>query len=222
MNHLWRVANLTASRPGGKLQAEVRGYGYGLRISADCRFEHVSGHGGGLPGFGSYMAWLPEHGVGLFAMANLTYAGPAQPINEAWDALLKTGGLQKRELPVAPVLTQMRDRIFKLWKSWDDGEAKEVAAMNLLLDIPAAQRKERIERLKSEVGECSAAGPVTPENWLRGQFEMKCDKGSVIAVFSLAPTQPPGIQFLSFQRGEGTALLSAPTSPRSGVACREE
>ena len=223
MNHLWRVANLTASRAGGKLQAEVRGYGYGLRISADCRFEHVSGHGGGLPGFGSYMAWLPEHGVGLFAMANLTYAGPGQPINEAFDVLLKSGGLQKRELPVAPVLTRMRDRIFKLWKSWDNGEAKQIAAMNLLLDIPAAQRKEQIERLKSEVGECSAAGPVTPENWLRGQFEMKCDKGSVIAVFSLAPTQPPGVQFLSFQRGAATAaLLSAPTSPRSGVACREE
>ena len=52
----------------------MRGYGYGLRISADCRFDHVVGHGGGLPGFGSYMAWLPEHGVGMFAMANLTYA----------------------------------------------------------------------------------------------------------------------------------------------------
>ena len=53
MNHLWRPAGLTANRRGGKLQAEVRGYGYGLRISADCRFEHVVGHGGRTPGFGS-------------------------------------------------------------------------------------------------------------------------------------------------------------------------
>ena len=89
MNDLWRTSNLTVSRPNGKLQAEGRGYGYGLRISTDCRFEHVVGHGGGLPGFGSYMAWLPDYGVGIFAMANLTYVGPAQPINEAWDALLK-------------------------------------------------------------------------------------------------------------------------------------
>jgi CubicO group peptidase (beta-lactamase class C family) len=227
MNHLWRVSNLTASRADGKLQSEVRGYGYGLRISADCRFEHVSGHGGGLPGFGSYMAWLPEHGVGMFAMANLTYAGPAQPINEAWDALLKTGGLQKREIPAAPILTQMRDRIFQLWKSWDDAEAKKIAAMNLLLDIPGVQRKERIEHLKSEVGACSTAGSVIPENWLRGQFEINCEKGTVIAVFSLAPTQPPGVQFLSFQKAAsfekaaGPARVSAPTSPRSEVSCRE-
>ena len=33
------------------------------------RFEHIVAHGGGLPGFGSYMAWLPEYGVGIFAMA---------------------------------------------------------------------------------------------------------------------------------------------------------
>ena len=56
-------------------------------------------HGGGLPGFGSYMAWLPDYGVGMFAMATLTYSGPSEPISQAWDAMLKTGGLRKRELP---------------------------------------------------------------------------------------------------------------------------
>ena len=139
MNHLWNPANLT----GGKLPTEVRGYGYGLRISADCRFYHIVGHGGGLPGFGSYMAWLPDYGVGMFAMANLTYVGPAQPINQAWDVLLQTGGLQKRELPPSPMLTQARDRIFDLWKSWNVEDLKKIAAINLLLDMPAAQRELR-------------------------------------------------------------------------------
>ena len=46
MHGLLRFSDLVASRPNGKLQAEVRGYGYGLRISADCRFDHVVGHGG--------------------------------------------------------------------------------------------------------------------------------------------------------------------------------
>jgi hypothetical protein len=222
MNHLWRISNLSAGRQDGALQAQARGYGYGLGVSADCRFEHVAGHGGGLPGFGSYMAWLPQHGAGMFAMANLTYVGPAQAINESWDVLLKTGGLRERELPAAPVLTETRDRIVKLWRSWDTAQARQIAAVNLFLDVPEQQRKDQIERLKAEVGECSGIGPVTPENWLRGYFRMSCQKGDVTVLFTLAPTRPPGVQHLSFQRSSGVeGRLSAPTSPRSGVSCRE-
>ena len=77
-------------------------------------------HGGGLPGFGSYMQWLPEYGVGMFAMATLTYSGPSQPISAAWDVMLKTGGLKKRELPPTARQTEMRDHVFNLWKRWDD------------------------------------------------------------------------------------------------------
>jgi CubicO group peptidase (beta-lactamase class C family) len=223
MNNLWRPSNLTARNRDNTLQAEITGYGYGLRISADCRFEHIVGHGGGLPGYGSYMSWLPQHGVGIFAMANLTYAGPARPINEAWDVLLKTGGLVKRELPVPPVLTQTRDRIVALWKHWNTPEAKAMAAMNLFLDVPEQQRRDQIEKLKSEVGECSAPGPVIPENWLRGQFTMPCERANVGVFFSLAPTQPPGVQFLNFQRvSDPASRLSAPTGAPSGVSCTEK
>ncbi len=222
MNHLWRTSNLAASVPAGKLQADVSGYGYGLRISADCRFDHIVGHGGGLPGYGSYMAWLPNHGVGIFAMTNLTYAGPARPISEAWDALLATGGLRRRELPAAPILTQTRNSIVKLWKSWDSTEIKKIAAMNLLLDIPDQQRQQEIRQLKSEVGECSSISPVIPENWLRGQFNMTCEKGTVGVFFTLAPAQPPGVQALSFQRIEDPATrLSAPTGAPPGITCSE-
>ena len=35
------------------------------------------------------MAWLPEYGVGMFAMATLTYSGPSEPISPAWDAMLE-------------------------------------------------------------------------------------------------------------------------------------
>jgi CubicO group peptidase (beta-lactamase class C family) len=222
MNQVWRVSNFAVSRPGGVLKGELRGYGYGLRVAADCRFDHVVSHSGGLPGFGSHMAWLPEYGVGMFAMANLTYAGPAQPVSESWDVLLKTGGLRKRELPASPLLTQMRDRIARLWTSWNDKDAKEIAAMNLFLDEPVQQRRDHIERLKAEVGNCSAVGQVVPENWLRGQFNMACTNGDVGVFFSLAPTQPPRVQHLSFQRiAKTTSRLSAPTSSPTGVSCPE-
>jgi CubicO group peptidase (beta-lactamase class C family) len=222
MSHMWTPANLTVTRPGGKLQASESGYGYGLRISTDCRFEKIVGHGGGLLGFGSYMMWLPDYGVGMFAMASLTYSGPSEPISRALDVMLKTGALRARELPASPILSQMREHLFSLWKSWDDGEAKKIAAMNFFLDAPGAQRRAEIEKLKSDVGECSVAGPVIPENWLRGQFNLTCAKGAVGVFFTLAPTQPPAVQHLSFRKIDPEiARLSAPTGAPAGVVCRE-
>ncbi len=227
MSHLWTPSNLTVRRgPSGVIQASETGYGYGLRITTDCRFERIAGHGGGLPGFGSYMAWLPDYGVGMFAMASLTYSGPSEPISQALDVLLKTGGLQKRELPAAPILTQTRDHIVNLWKAWDDAGAKQMAAMNLFLDAPVAQRRAQMDALKSEVGECPTVGPVIAENWLRGQFNMTCAKGSVAVFFTLAPTQPPLVQHLEFRKIDssidaGKVRMGAPTGPPSGVSCVE-
>jgi CubicO group peptidase (beta-lactamase class C family) len=222
MSHLWTPSNLTVKRIDGRLQAVETGYGYGLRITTDCRFEHIVSHGGGLPGFGSYMAWLPDYGVGIFAMATLTYAGPSEPINRAWDALLETGGLQRRQLPASPTLVQLREPIFSLWQHWDDGEAGKIAAVNLLRDVPGGQRRAEIQALKDTVGECTAAGPVIAENWLRGQFNLTCERGTVGAFYTLAPTQPPAVQHLSFHRLQSaTQRIAAPTGAPAGVLCSD-
>ena len=222
MNHLWRPGNLTVRRVDGAIQATASGYGYGLRISSDCRFEQISAHGGGLPGFGSYMLWLPDYGVGLFAMANLTYAGPAKPINQALDVFLKTGGMQKRELPASPVLTQTRDRIAKLWNAWDDSEAKQIAAVNLFLDFPISQRRQDIRTLQDQVGQCGTSSPVIAENWLRGQFNMTCERGTVGVFFTMAPTQPPAVQHLTFRKLSAEDVpMVAPTGVPAGTSCLE-
>jgi CubicO group peptidase (beta-lactamase class C family) len=220
MAHRWTPSNLTAKGVNGALSASETGYGYGLRVTSDCRFEKIVAHGGGLPGFGSYMAWLPDYGVGMFAMATLTYSGPSEPMNAAWNAMLETGGLRKRELPPTPLQSRMRDHIFNLWRRWDDAEAKQIAAMNLFLDIPEEQRQEEVEELKDEVGECASAGPVMPENWLRGQFNLKCDKGTVGVFFTLSPTRPPVVQHLAFRKlASEDERMGAPTGAPAGVAC---
>jgi CubicO group peptidase (beta-lactamase class C family) len=220
MSHLWTPSNLTARRIDGQLQVTDTGYGYGLRIATDCRFELIVYHSGGLPGFGSTMAWLPDYGVGIFAMATLTYSGPSEATSSAWDALLQTGGLQRREVPASPILVQMREHVINLWNHWDDAEAKQVGAMNLLRDAPSAQRQAEIQTLKDEVGECASAGPVIAENWLRGQVNLTCANGTVGAFFTMAPTTPPAIQHLAYRKiASETVRLGAPTGPPAGVSC---
>ena len=100
-------------------------------MGTGCGFRPIAGSSmwwdmaAALPGFGSYMAWLPEYGVGMFAMANLTYVGPAQPINEGWDAFLTTGGLKKRELPALPSDADSGSHREAV-EAWDSGEAKKL------------------------------------------------------------------------------------------------
>ena len=156
----------------------------------------------------------------MFAMATLTYSGPSAPISASWDVLTKTGGLRKRELPPTPRQSEIRDGVFDLWKHWDEGDAKRIAAMNFLLDKPSAQREAEIRALKQQVGECTAAGPMRPENWLRGQFNIQCANGTVGAFFTLAPTQPPAMQHLEFRRlSSPNEIMGAPTGAPAGVSC---
>ena len=168
------------------------------------------------------MAWLPDYGVGMFAMATLTYSGPAEPISSGWDVMLTSGGLRKRELPPTALQSQMRDRILNLWKGWDDAQARQIASMNFFLDAPAEQRQAEIRKLQDEVGECAIAGPVTPENWLRGQFNLQCAKGTVGVFFTLSPTQPPAVQHLAFQKLPSESVrMAAPTGAPAGVTCSQ-
>jgi CubicO group peptidase (beta-lactamase class C family) len=222
MSQRWTPSNLTARRVDGKLQVINAGYGFGLGVRSDCRFERIIAHSGGLPGFGSTMAWLPDYGVGIFAMATLTYSGPSEATNSAWDTLLQTGGLERRELPPSPVLLQMREQVVSLWNHWDEDKAKQVSAMNLLMDAPSAQRRAEIKTLQEQVGECMSAGPVIAENWLRGQVNFNCAHGTVGAFFTLSPTEPPKIQHLSYRNIPSDAVrLGAPTGPPAGISCTE-
>lgn len=203
MQRMWRFADLLVRRtePEDAINSRANGYGYGLGVSRDCRFDHVVGHGGGLPGFGSYMIWLPDYGVGLFAMTNLTYAGPANLLNEMLDALSGTGALAPRQVAPSSDLTRTQQALFALWNNWSQPDADRIAADNLFLDRAASERAAEIASLKRAVGECRLSGPVRAENWLRGEFDLACERSSTVRMtFTLAPTAPsPTVQDWSLQ-----------------------
>lgn len=190
----WRASTFSVDG----VRSITGGYGYGLGALRDCRFSHVVSHGGGLPGFGSYMLWLPDYGIGFFGMTNLTYTGPAGPIFDALQALYRTGALKPRELPPAPALLSARDALTALYAKWDAAAAEALAADNLFLDQSAEVRRKELEKLREVHGACRVTDRFDVENWLRGQFRLECERGSLVVGFTLAPTQPPKIQMLYF------------------------
>jgi CubicO group peptidase (beta-lactamase class C family) len=190
MQHPWR--------PSGFRPDRASAYGYGLGVSQTCHFNRLVSHGGGLPGFGSNMTWLPDYGLGIFLMTNLTYTGGGAAVEQAIEAFRKTGALQPRELPPGPNLLSTRDAIIRMWNGRNQQELEALAADNLFQDSPAAQRIRQIAGLQDQLGACRSVDPLQPENFLRGRFRMRCEGGTVNVFFTLAPTMPPKVQRLDF------------------------
>src|SRR5215204_4172817 len=199
MQQAWRPSPASAFRPtvDAPLQMNVSAYSYGLGVSQDCRFNHVVGHGGGLPGYGSLMRWLPEHGVGLIAMGNVTYAGFGGLFNDALTELYRTGALQPRVIRPAPSLLSAQRDVSQLIIKWDDALANRIAADNLFLDVAADVRQSRWKAFAEQQGTCRPATSIKPENALRGEWRMMCDRGWLDVFITLAPTMPPKVQLIN-------------------------
>ncbi|HEX6322126.1 MAG TPA: serine hydrolase domain-containing protein [Vicinamibacterales bacterium] len=198
MQQIWRgrPAIVTRASSGGA-NLNAGGYGYGLRVTQSCQFDHIVAHSGGLPGYGSLMQWLPEYGVGFIAFGNVTYTGWAGVAANAFELLTATGGLQRRMPQPSPALVEMRDAVSRLIVNWDDKAADDMAAMNLFLDRSRDRRRKEIEDLRANVGQCAVPSSFdTVENWLRGQWTMKCERGDLRVSITLAPTVPPRVQHL--------------------------
>ena len=198
MQQAWRAEGAIAFRAAvdAPLQLNVDSYGYGLGVAQECRFGYVVGHGGGLPGYGSLMRWLPEHGVGIVAMGNVTYAGWGGMFNDALAALHRTGALQPRVVQPSPALLAAQRDVTQLVGKWDDALARRLAADNLFMDIPAERRAARFRELAEKHGTCRAAETISAENALRGTWRVPCERGWLNVSVTLAPTTTPLVQSL--------------------------
>ena len=127
MQQPWRPAGMRVvlDKSTSATHLTSSGYGYGLRVTQTCQFRTMVAHGGGLPGYGSLMQWLPDYGVGIIAFGNVTYTGWSGVVGEAIDRLDRTGGLQPREIRPSPALVSARDAVSKLVVGWDDELANQ-------------------------------------------------------------------------------------------------
>jgi len=215
MQHLWSPAPaaVTRDRATGAVQLTSGGYGYGLRVAQNCSFRTIVSHTGGLPGFGSVMTWLPDYGVGIVAFGNLTYTGWGGVETNALETLVAKADLRPRQPAASPALVDARDKVSRLVANWDDRLADSIAAENLFLDQTKERRRAEIEGLRATVGACvPGSGFDTVENALRGSWTLSCDKGKLEVAITLAPTNPPKVQFLSVRPAPTTAARTGTCS----------
>ncbi len=217
MQQVVRYNGATASggAEGGTITLSAGGYGYGLGVRQSCLFPTAVSHSGGLPGFGSYMRWLPDYGVGIIALGNVTYTPWGGVTEQAFELLARTGALEPRMTQPAPVLTARQQQVARLVTGWDDALADSLAAMNLYLDRSKDRRRSEIERLQTAAGgDCRMEGTMVAENALRGRWRMRCRDGDLRVAITLAPTEPALVQSLT------VTPMARDDSLRPAPACR--
>jgi CubicO group peptidase (beta-lactamase class C family) len=196
LNFPWR-----AQRPGTSTPActQATTYGMGLRVSQDCVAGLTLAHGGGYPGYGSFMLLLPEHDVGIFLFANRTYAGPS---GLAWDiamALEQAGWLTGRVHPGSAALTQMYAEARAMFAAGSVDGSRDALAVNFLMDRGAAIRAAEFAQLKGQAGSCRTDTAIVPTGALAGRFEWTCERGTIVGTLLLAPTTQATIQAMGLR-----------------------
>jgi CubicO group peptidase (beta-lactamase class C family) len=198
MQQMWRPAGATVARDNGGVLLTNAGYGFGLRISQTCTFRHVVAHGGGLPGFGTVMQWLPDYNAAIIAFGNRTYTGWGGVATAALEALAKDGRIKARRVQPSKALVDAQMSVSQLVIKWDDALAERIAAGNLFLDQSKDRRRAAIEALRAKAGVCAPpTGFDDVENALRGRWTLKCEGQNIQIAVTLAPTMPPTVQYLN-------------------------
>ncbi len=182
-------------------------YGFGLVASMTADGVRAVGHAGGLPGFGSYMQWLPDHGVGVVALANRTYAPMRRAVWEAMAALRSSASL----VPIGPApvaeLAALPGVVAGLYESGDSATISPAMLDTYYLDRDDDRRPPDLSALHAELGPVLGTGPVRPTGRLRGSWTMRCQGGDLELTAILGPTLPPRVQFLEVRvsRRDGSA-----------------
>jgi CubicO group peptidase (beta-lactamase class C family) len=172
-------------------------YGYGLASAADPVLGRCLAHSGGLPGFGSNVVFSPDSGIGLFAFANVTYAGP-EPANVEAAAVLHAHGLWRpRPVAVSPMLQTAADAVARAFAAGRLDGAQARFAPNLLADLPLASRNRFLAELKSRLGE-GRLDRIEPRHALAGRLHFACERGEAACDLALTPGADPKIQILRF------------------------
>lgn len=168
---------------------QVRGYGYGLSTLHNGRYLSV-GHGGGLPGFGSHMRWVPAMGVGVVVLSNVTYARVHEACGDAVDMLIETAQLPPYRVPVSSRLEAAARDVMRLLGGWDDGLADSLFADNFFRDLPREDWRHRLDELREAHGRLELEGAIVPDGMLRGSWRMRGEFGACQVSITLMPVAP--------------------------------
>lgn len=183
-------------------------YGFGLQPRLDSRFGRVVCHSGGYPGYGSHMRWFPDLDLSIVVFGNTTYYPAERVVRDAIDAgwVAATGkpGLQLTRTSTAvpaphhPVADEQLETVLRavnLVIDFDEAVADELFTVNMDLDEPRGERRERFEAWRRDLELTQAFTPgdlemrtpllgtvTVPGTYVRGSDDSAAEPAATITV----------------------------------------
>ncbi|MCW8386352.1 beta-lactamase family protein [Fluoribacter dumoffii] len=200
MHQPWRIYALNPkNRVYGRVCPSINAYGFGLRWSQDCNNTIAVGHTGGLPGFGSNWFIVPEYGLGVVLLTNVTYAAAEATNVRVINKLIKEARLKPRELPPSQILKDRQKALVKLLPEWSDAKKSGLFAGNFFLDSPVESLQKKTQKLFAKAGRIRRISRIIPENQLRGYFLLEGEKATLKVSFTLSPESTSLIQHFEIE-----------------------
>jgi len=193
--------NFVASRkriggPVGDQCEWAQAYAMGLNSIRDCTLGLTLSHGGGFPGYGSFMVLVPDRRAAVFVLTNRTYSGPSEP---AWASLLaidRQGMIPPQPRVVAPILETFQTAVHAAYKAGKLTPLDGKLSMNFLMDHGAENWAAEFAKIRRQVGRCNLTEPLFSTGALSTSFRWNCERGKIDGQILLAPTNPPTLQAL--------------------------
>lgn len=180
--------------PTGRACPIIIAYAFGLDWIKDCTGRLITGHSGGLPGFGSNWMIMPDYDIGVVSFSNLTYA-PTELINlQVLDTLISLAKLKPRQPAVSAILNQRKNELVSLLPGWENAEDSHIFAGNFFQDYSLESLQSEAGIIYKNAGKVINIHELIPENNLRGSFIIECENTDIEIVFTLTPENPPLIQ----------------------------
>jgi CubicO group peptidase (beta-lactamase class C family) len=187
----------------------VTSYGFGLSMGDDPVIGRLAGHGGGYPGYGSYMRWHADSGTGVIAFANSTYAR----MNLLTARLL--AAIVRKPVPEAPwpATVAARPAVNALLASWDDAAADRLFTANMAQDAPYPERRAALGRVRDRIGDFADDPSYPPEHDTpaRSRWRLTGEHGTVQVQITLTPEREPRVMsvVLAVPPAAGSPLAKA-------------
>lgn len=196
---LSRFASFATLLDGTTPNPVVAFYGYGLGWSVDSHQVIALAHSGGLPGYGSYYRFLPDHGFGVIAFGNRTYTPASRVCGKVVQILLEKGGLRPRSVSLSPILSERAREVVDLVSRWEPSLESKILAENFFLDRSREDWMALSRQVFAKAGSIRSVLPISPENQLRGAFTIRAENGDILVQLTLTPERVPKIQELHLE-----------------------
>ncbi len=162
------------------VDAQMVTYGFAWSIRQTCDHELEVSHGGDVAGFNSEVLFLPNAGVGIVVLENLSEGYGAGTIaTDILHALEKTGGVKPRvhRIHPSPLFAGAMPRLLAAWNAGDVGSY--VALLSPKHGPVVEEERADSAEHRSVHGACQSYEPVEVRAPRAAKFALRCDRGTM-------------------------------------------